>query len=82
MEPTMADEHDIAADRTTEQTRATLALAAFVTPDPAEQAAALIAAATVIIERDVGTAMAEAALAALIEPTVAHWRTRAARMAH
>ena len=54
-------------------TRELVAYAALAGDDPIERAAALITAATVIIESEVGTAMAPAALLALVEPTVAHW---------
>ena len=45
----------------------------LLTPDAAQQAMALITAATVVIERDVGRALATGVLAALIAPTLADW---------
>ena len=53
-----------------------LGLAAVGLPDAVGQASALLAAATVLIERELGTAMAPAALSALIEPTMAAWQAQ------
>lgn len=50
----------------------------LVTADRDEQAAVLITAATVLIERLVGPVLAPAALMALIEPTLADWRLHVA----
>lgn len=53
----------------------------LVTNDASEQAMALITAATVLIEREVGTAMAPAALMALVEPSLQMWEAQADRRA-
>ena len=53
--------------------RELLGYTAVIGGDPNMQAAALITAATVIIEREVGTAMAPYALKALVDPTLADW---------
>lgn len=60
----------------TEMARDLMDRAHILSPDPAEKAAALITAATVIIERDVGRALAPGALMALIAPTIADWTDR------
>lgn len=69
----LTDDHEIAA-RTTGHTEGVLALLDLITRDPTEQAAALITAASVIIERDVGRDLAGSALCALIGPTLAQWK--------
>jgi hypothetical protein len=75
-EAQLTDDQEI-AERNAANTRAALALADFITTDPTEKAAALITAATIIIEREVGRALAPAALAALTEPTVVGWSAHA-----
>lgn len=60
-------------ERQVEATRDLVGLATVALDDPIERAAALLSAATVIIEGEVGTAMAPAALHALLQPTLAHW---------
>lgn len=72
----MTDDHARAA-RNEAHTNAALAMANFITSDPTEQVAAMLTAATVLIEREVGKDMAPAALGALLEPTVAGWYARA-----
>ncbi len=71
----LTDDHEIAA-RTAGHAQGVLALLDLITRDPTEQAAALITAASVVIERDVGHALAPSALAALIEPTMSDWTRR------
>lgn len=61
------------AERNEDLTRDMLRHAHLVTSDPTEQALALLTAATVLIERDVGRAMAPVTLWALVEPTLADW---------
>lgn len=68
-------------ERRTEATQDLIGLAAVLTPTALEQAALLITAATVIIEREVGPAMAGAGLMALVEPSLTDWRQRASRPA-
>lgn len=60
-------------ERQVEATRDLVGLATVALDDPIERAAALLSAATVIIEGEVGTAMATAALHALLQPTLTHW---------
>jgi len=47
----------------------------IMTPDRAEQIGALITAATVLIEREVGRQAAPGLLIALVGPTLAEWQT-------
>lgn len=47
----------------------------IVTPDRAEQIGALITAATVLIEREVGRKAASGLLIALVGPTLAEWQS-------
>lgn len=54
-------------------TRELLGLATVASDNPLDRAAALISAATVVIEMEVGTATAPSVLAALIEPTIIQW---------
>lgn len=60
-------------NRNNDLSKEMLRLAHLTTPDADEQAVALITAATVIIERQVGRGLAGAALSALIYPTLAGW---------
>lgn len=47
--------------------------------DPIWRASALLTAATVLIEREVGDRMATAALSALLEPTLLQWHAATLR---
>lgn len=58
-------------------TIAILRLANTMSGKPEEVAALLIGAASVVIEREVGVAMAGATTLALIEPSLADWQRRA-----
>lgn len=64
----------LATARNTELARDMLRHAHMVTTDLPEQIAALVTAATVQIERDVGAPLAAGALWALVEPTLTEWR--------
>jgi hypothetical protein len=67
--------------RRTSNTTELLGYAALLSTSPLEQSALLIGAATVLIEREVGTVMAGPALMALIEPSVAEWQRSADKRA-
>lgn len=54
----------------------------IVTPDRAEQIGALITAAIVLIEREVGREAASSLLIALVNPTLADWQAAARAAAH
>ncbi len=54
----------------------------IVTPHRAEQIGALITAATVLIEREVGRQAAPGLLIALVSPTMADWQAAARAAAH
>lgn len=69
------------AERNREAAAGLLKHAHLFSPDPTEQAVALITAATVLIEREVGTGMASAALMALVEPSLRAWAVRAGELA-
>lgn len=73
----MPDALDAAVERQKQVTRDLLAYAALAGDTPMERAAGLITAATVVIEMEVGQAMAPAALRAMVEPTLAQWEGRA-----
>ena len=69
----MTDEQQALADRHRQLTEAALRLGEFLTTDPTERAAVLLAVAATIIEREVGRVLANDALAALLEPTIMAW---------
>lgn len=71
---TPGEQTDAALVRHKHLTLELLGLAALGANDPLEQASALIAAIGVLIERELGTAMAEPGLMAMIEPVVTAWR--------
>ncbi|KEZ20095.1 hypothetical protein CP98_01300 [Sphingobium yanoikuyae] len=54
----------------------------LITPDRAEQIGALVTAATVLIEKEVGREAAPALLIALVNPTLADWQAAARAAAH
>lgn len=54
----------------------------LVTPDRVEQIGALVTAATVLIEKEVGREAASALLIALVSPTLADWQAAARAAAH
>lgn len=54
----------------------------LVTPDRVEQIGALVTAATVLIEKEVGREAASALLIALVNPTLADWQAAARAAAH
>ena len=73
---TMTDEQ-LAAD-VVEGARDLIDRVKLHSPDPIGQAAALLTAATAIIEREVGVKAAPAALTTLTAPTWADWQARGA----
>lgn len=54
-------------------TRQMIDQARLVTPDASQQAMAMLTAAVVLIEREVGRDHAPATLQAMLEPTLADW---------
>jgi hypothetical protein len=64
------------AEQNANRAKAAIALADMISANPTDQVFALMTAVTVIIERQVGTAMAGSALMALVEPTLADWAAR------
>lgn len=70
----LTDDTALAAENE-QRARAALALAPMIGRTRTDQAIALITAATVLIEQDVGVALAPAALMALVEPTIADWQS-------
>lgn len=54
----------------------------IITPDRAEQIGALITAATVLIEREVGRQEASGLLIALVSPTLSEWQATDRPRAH
>lgn len=72
---------DDALDQHKALTRELLGLATVATDKPLDRAAALITAATVVIEMEVGTAAAGDVLATLVAPTLAQWQAATPRAA-
>ena len=72
---TLTDDTEMSA-RMRKQGEAVLALLPLIAQDPTEQAAALLVAAAVVIERAVGRDLAAPAMMALIEPSLAEWLSR------
>lgn len=70
----LTDDTEMSA-RLAQQANAALALAKFIGGDPTERIAALLTASAVLIEREVGVALAPSAMMALIEPTLAAWQS-------
>ena len=60
-------------ERHNQVSRELLSYAVVASDCPMERAAALITAATIVIEAEVGSAVAPAALLSLIMPTLEHW---------
>lgn len=73
MNMTITDDAEL-SEQMTHRARAALALADLIGGDGIDKAAALISAAAVTIEREVGPKAAADALTLLVNPQLAAWR--------